>query len=88
MVVYQREKAKLLVYTRKVSHRDYPDGLARSVHLAISRDGEHWQAMHGNYGILFAEAELSGEGESGMLQLLPGIHKSDGFFLARLVRDN
>ena len=61
MVVYQREKAKLLVYTRKVSHRDYPDGLARSVHLAISRDGEHWQAMHGNYGILFAEAELSGE---------------------------
>lgn len=32
--------------------------------------------------------ELSGEGESGMLQLLPGIHKSDGFFLARLVRDN
>ncbi len=32
--------------------------------------------------------ELSGEGESGMLQLLPGIHKSDGFFLARLVRDH
>ena len=32
--------------------------------------------------------ELSGEGESGMLQLLPGIHKSDGFFLARLVSDN
>ena len=31
---------------------------------------------------------LSGEGEGGMLQLLPGIHKSDGFFLARLVRDN
>ncbi|MCI8287227.1 MAG: family 43 glycosylhydrolase [Lachnospiraceae bacterium] len=61
MVIYQREKAKLLTYTRKVSYRDYPDGLARSVHLAVSRDGEHWQAMHGNYGILFPEAELSSE---------------------------
>lgn len=61
MIVYQREKAKLLVYTRGVSPKDYPDGLARSVHLAVSRDGEHWQALHGNYGILFAEAELSAE---------------------------
>ncbi|MCI8798438.1 MAG: family 43 glycosylhydrolase [Lachnospiraceae bacterium] len=61
MFVYQREKAKLLVYTREVSPKDYPDGLARSVHLAVSRDGEHWQALHQNYGILFAEAEISPE---------------------------
>lgn len=31
--------------------------------------------------------ELTGEGRDGMLQLLPGIHKSDGFFLARLRRN-
>ena len=34
----------------------------------------------------FLPRELAEEGESGMLQLLPGIHKSDGFFLARLQR--
>ena len=28
--------------------------------------------------------ELKQEAESGMLQLLPGIHRTDGFFLARL----
>lgn len=36
----------------------------------------------------YLPGELSGEGESGMLQLLPGIHRSDGFFLARLVRES
>lgn len=34
----------------------------------------------------FLPKELAEEGENGMLQLLPGIHKSDGFFLARLQR--
>lgn len=29
---------------------------------------------------------LKGEGENGMLQLLPGIHETDGFFIARLRR--
>lgn len=28
--------------------------------------------------------ELKGAGENGMLQLLPGVHRTDGFFLARL----
>lgn len=30
--------------------------------------------------------ELAKEGKEGMLQLMPGLHKSDGFFLARLRR--
>lgn len=30
--------------------------------------------------------ELKEEGKSGMLQLLPGVHETDGFFLARLRR--
>ena len=30
---------------------------------------------------------LKAEGESGMLQLFPGIHKTDGFFLAKLRRN-
>lgn len=34
----------------------------------------------------FLPEELSGEGESGMLQLLPGIHRTDGFFIARVRR--
>ncbi len=29
---------------------------------------------------------LKGEGEGGMLQLFPGVHETDGFFLARLCR--
>ena len=38
-----------------------PDGLARSIHLAYSLDGKNYEAMNGNYGILFAKAVLSGE---------------------------
>ena len=30
---------------------------------------------------------LKEEGKKGMLQLLPGIHETDGFFLARLRRE-
>ena len=30
--------------------------------------------------------QLREEGKSGMLQLLPGIHETDGFFIARLRR--
>lgn len=29
-------------------------------------------------------AVLAGEGKQGMLQLLPGVHETDGFFLAKL----
>ncbi len=61
MVVYEEKEARLLAYTRRVSPEDYPEGLAYSVHLAYSRNGEQYHALHGNYGILFAEAEISGE---------------------------
>lgn len=61
MVVYEEKKAVLLVYTRRVSHKDYPEGLAYSVHIACGREGESLTALHQNYGILFAEAEISDE---------------------------
>lgn len=61
MVIYKETKARLLAYTRNVSCEDYPEGLAHSVHLAYSMDGEQYHALHGNYGILFAEAEISQE---------------------------
>lgn len=61
MVVYREKGARLLAYTRSASPEDYPEGLAYSVHLAYSKDGEQYHALHGNYGILFAEAEISGE---------------------------
>ncbi len=61
MVAYEEKSARLLAYTRSASPGDYPEGLAYSVHLAYSMDGERYFALHGNYGILFAEAEISGE---------------------------
>ncbi len=35
----------------------------------------------------FLPDDLKEEGKEGMLQLLPGIHETDGFFLARLIRE-
>ena len=61
MVAYEEKSARLLAYTRSASPGDYPEGLAYSVHLAYSMDGERYFALHGNYGVLFAEAEISGE---------------------------
>ncbi len=55
------EKAEIRVYTRQVQPDDYPDGLARSIHMA-SRAGEgDWKAWNRNYGILFAEGGVSQE---------------------------
>lgn len=61
MVIYREETARLLVYTRKPSREDYPEGLAYSVHFAYSRGGAGYHALHQNYGMLFAEAEISAE---------------------------
>lgn len=58
MVTYENKKCKLLVYTRQTDEKSYPDGLARSIHIAVSRDGQHYQPLHQNYGILFAQAEI------------------------------
>lgn len=59
MVVYQNNNARLLVYTRKAQEGSYPPGLAGSIHFAVSRDGIHYAPLHKNYGILFAEGEIS-----------------------------
>ena len=34
----------------------------------------------------YLPAALVGEEKSGMLQLLPGVHETDGFFIAKLRR--
>ena len=39
MVEYERKQVSLAVYTRRAVPGVYPDGLARSVHFAVSRDG-------------------------------------------------
>jgi len=61
MFTYHEKKAKLLAYTRTASSKDYPEGLAYSIHFAFSKNGEGFQALHQNYGVLFAEGEISGE---------------------------
>ncbi|MCH5263102.1 MAG: family 43 glycosylhydrolase [Lachnospiraceae bacterium] len=58
MITYENKQCKLLVYTRQTNEKSYPDGLARSIHFAVSRDGQHYQPLHQNYGILFAQAEI------------------------------
>ncbi len=51
------EKAYLKVYTRAIE-KNYPDGLANSIHIAYSLDGEAFYPFYKNYGILFAKAEI------------------------------
>ena len=58
MVTYENKKGKLIIYTRPTNDKSYPNGLARSIHIAVSRDGRHYQPLHQNYGILFAEAVI------------------------------
>ena len=41
MVTYKNKKSKLIVYTRKTNEKSYPNGLTRSIHFAVSRDGIH-----------------------------------------------
>ncbi|BDF46844.1 family 43 glycosylhydrolase [Eisenbergiella sp.] len=60
-VDFAEKKARIMVYTRETTAEEYPDGLARSIHLAYSLDGKNYEAMNGNYGILFAKAVLSEE---------------------------
>ena len=54
--VSEKNTVSLAVYTRDADAASYPDGLARSVHFAMSVDGCHFQALNQNYGILFAKA--------------------------------
>ena len=60
---YMRNNAYLMLYTREgaANEDSYPDGLARSIHMAISTDGVNFTPMFSNYGILFATAEVTAE---------------------------
>ena len=84
--------AWLMAYTRKSDAIYYPDGLARSMHLAYSLDGRQYHFLHDNYGLLFAEGKIDSENV-----ILPRGLKSprlfaekDGRFavVAELVREN
>ena len=60
-LIYQETKRFIKVYTRgkdAVPGR-YPDGLAHSVHFAAGIDGIHFEPLHQNYGILFAEGLIT-----------------------------
>ena len=59
MVEYEREQVSLAVYTRRAVPGVYPDGLARSVHFAVSRDGKTYEPWNSGYGILFAEGTIT-----------------------------
>lgn len=48
------QKLYIKAYTRDAVPGVYPDGLARSVHFAWSRDGVRFEPLNQNYGILFA----------------------------------
>lgn len=60
---YMRKSAYLMLYTREAAANEdsYPDGLARSIHMAYSTDGVNFVPMFSNYGILFAKAEITAE---------------------------
>lgn len=50
--------ARILVYTRRTTGA-YPQGLAGSAYFAVSRSGNGFEPLNGNYGILFAKGTIS-----------------------------
>ena len=52
-------KAEIRVYTRQVEPDCYPEGLARSVHLACRVVEGGWELLNRNYGVLFAQGRVS-----------------------------
>lgn len=53
------KKTEIIAYTRIPDPDCYPRGLAASIHLAIQ--DEELQVLNNNYGILFAEADITSE---------------------------
>lgn len=49
------------VYNRETDPRNYPDGLARSIHFALVKDGVETELNRG-YGILFAKGSIRADG--------------------------
>lgn len=60
MIKHEKDRAWIMVYTRCPQKDSYPEGLAASVHFAVSRDGTHFRALFQNYGMLFAKAQIDG----------------------------
>jgi len=51
------------VYTRQAEPDIYPGGLAHSVHIAYSRNGEEPKPLNKNYGIVFEKGDISPENQ-------------------------
>ncbi len=49
------------VYTRTVNQEEYPAGLANSIHFSYGLDGSGFEPLNRNYGILFAEGDITSE---------------------------
>lgn len=90
MVTYENKKSKLLVYTRQTNEKLYPNGLARSIHFAVSRDGQHYQPLNQNYGILFAQGEIRSDNTICPKGVKDPVifHMSDGSFGIAATRVN
>jgi len=78
---------KISLYNKTTDVNTYPDGLARSIHFALEKDGETTELNRG-YGILFAKGSINPDGTicpKGTRN--PGIaRKTDGTFVIRAVR--
>ena len=57
----QEDSAVIHVYTRPVDPDSYPEGLARSIHLAFEAPDTGRIPFHKDYGILFARGRVSAE---------------------------
>ena len=70
---------KIYVYTRPVLTESYPDGLARSIHIAAETEEEIRKPFNQNYGILFAEGTVSEENTIVPMGIRnPGIFRMEG----------
>lgn len=58
MEMNPEKRAFIRPYTRQAQADAYPEGLAYSIHFAVSRDGKSFRSLNNNYGILFAEAVI------------------------------
>ena len=87
-----RPAARVRVYTREADPDSYPEGLARSVHLACDPDGTGLRPVNRDCGILFAEGTVSarntivpmGVRDPGIVRLADG---TIGIFARRVHED-
>lgn len=53
-----QRRGTIKVYTRQPDAECYLEGLAYSIHMAVSMDGERFRPLNKSYGILFAKAQI------------------------------